>query len=195
MLSLHYRYQYYASLAMMVVGFILLYLKTPLIMTVIPAFLLLWFGANAFYFLKEKNKIALGEVFLMPIRDQRSSRFSGLILLALGVYMFMQNKVQIMAGSIDSVLFMFVVIFASHTLIFGHQASALRIFSDGIIYSRIGQFLPWTKIEGYTVEAERFSIVFHLENMKTVSMRLEYNFFRKNIEQVEAELQKHISKR
>jgi hypothetical protein len=63
------------------------------------------------------------------------------------------------------------------------------------VYSRIGQFLPWSKIEGYTVDPDRFAIIFHLENMKTVTMRLEYGFFRKNLEQVEVELQKHVSKR
>jgi len=194
-MSLHYRYQYYASLGFMAVGLLLLAIKSPLIPIVIPVFLLLWFVSNVYYYLTEKKKVEEGTVFLMPIRAERSTRLNGIILLALAAYMFMKNQAMILTGGLDTVLFLFVVLFAAHSLLFGHQASALRIFNDGVIYSRIGQFLPWSKIEGYTVESERFSIVFHLENMKTVTMRLEYSFFKKNLEQVEAELQKHINKR
>jgi hypothetical protein len=195
MKSLHYRYQYYVSLAFVVIGVIIMYLQSPLITTVIPAFLFIWFVASAYYFFIERKKVAEGAVYLLPTRDVRSTRFTGLIFIVLAGYMYYQSPAKIMAGGPDCVLFLFVAVFALYSLSFGPQSSALRMFSDGIVYSRIGQFLPWSKIEGYTVDPDRFAIIFHLENMKTVTMRLEYGFFRKNLEQVEVELQKHVSKR
>jgi hypothetical protein len=187
-MSLYYRLQLPFLIVLLAIIFLLG--RTPAVLATVVA---VWFVFDATYHLLEIKQINLKKIVLLPLRDKRSVKLSGGLLVLVTVFLAWQTyrAIGFMVHK-DWVLIILLALLTARTFAFGQQTNSLRIYEDGLIYNRFGSFLPWSKIESFSFDEEFSSIVFSRTDMKTATMRMDRTYYKENQEFLATELNKRI---